>query len=99
MVLLFAPMSSLSSRTSRSAPTGFIEPCLPSPADKPPSGSNWIHKIKHDGYRLMARRNPADIRLITRRGHHLDDPLPAGWRAVDHLKVRSCLIDCEVGVS
>ena len=30
----------------------FIEPCLPSPADKPPSGSNWIHEIKHDGYRL-----------------------------------------------
>ena len=34
----------------------FIEPCLPSPADKPPSGSNWVHEIKHDGYRLMARR-------------------------------------------
>jgi hypothetical protein len=33
----------------------FIEPCLPSPADRPPSGSNWIHEIKHDGYRLMAR--------------------------------------------
>jgi ATP-dependent DNA ligase len=30
----------------------FIEPCLPSPADKPPSGSNWIHEIKHGGYRL-----------------------------------------------
>jgi hypothetical protein len=27
-----------------------------SPADKPPSGTNWIHEIKHDGYRLMARR-------------------------------------------
>ena len=36
----------------------FIEPCLPSPADKPPSGSNWIHEIKHDGYRLMARLDP-----------------------------------------
>ena len=42
----------------------FIEPCLPSPADKPPSGSNWIHEIKHDGYRLMARRDPVGIRLI-----------------------------------
>jgi len=37
----------------------FIEPCLPSPAGKPPSGFNWIHEIKHDGYRLMARRNLA----------------------------------------
>jgi ATP-dependent DNA ligase len=42
---------------------GFIEPCLPSPADKPPSGSNWIHEIKHDGYRLMALRDPVGIRL------------------------------------
>jgi bifunctional non-homologous end joining protein LigD len=32
----------------------FIEPCLPSPADKPPSGSHWIHEIKDDSYRLMA---------------------------------------------
>jgi hypothetical protein len=36
-------MSSLSSRT-RSGPAGFIEPCLPSPADKPPSGANRIHE-------------------------------------------------------
>jgi bifunctional non-homologous end joining protein LigD len=34
------------------ADTKFIEPYLPSPADRPPSGSNWIHEIKHDGYRL-----------------------------------------------
>ena len=47
----------------------FIEPCLPSPADNPPSGSNWIYEIKHDGFRLMARRDPVGIRLITRRGN------------------------------
>ena len=46
-----------------------IEPCLPSSADKPPSGSNWVHEIKHDGFRLMARRDPVGIRLITRRGN------------------------------
>jgi hypothetical protein len=40
----------------------FIEPCLPSPADKLPSGSNWIHEIKHDGFRLMVRRDPVGIR-------------------------------------
>ena len=47
----------------------FIEPCLPSPADRPPSGANWIHEIKHDGFRLMARRDPVGTRLITRRGN------------------------------
>jgi ATP-dependent DNA ligase len=50
-------------------PARFIEPCVPSPADRPPSGPNWIHEIKHDGYRLMARRDAVGIRLITRRGN------------------------------
>ena len=44
----------------------FIEPCFPSQGDKPPLGSNWIHEIKHDGFRLVARRDPFGIRLITR---------------------------------
>jgi ATP-dependent DNA ligase len=76
-------------------PTGlrFIEPCLPSPADRPPSGSNWIHEIKHDGYRLMARRDSVSVRLITRRGNDWSDPFPLVVEAVNHLKVRSCLID------
>jgi bifunctional non-homologous end joining protein LigD len=46
---------------------GFIEPCLPSPAKVPPSGPDWIHEIKHDGFRIMARRDAAGVRLITRR--------------------------------
>ena len=74
----------------------FIEPCLPSPADKPPSGSDWIHEIKHDGYRLMARRDPVGIRLITRRGNDWTQRYPLVVEAVNHLKVRSCLIDGEV---
>jgi ATP-dependent DNA ligase len=37
---------------SRAAPSGFIEPCLPSSAERPPSDPNWIHEIKHDGYRF-----------------------------------------------
>jgi ATP-dependent DNA ligase len=46
----------------------FIEPCMP-PDDNPPSRSNWIHEIKHDGFRLMARRDPVGIRLFTRKGN------------------------------
>jgi hypothetical protein len=56
-------------RKRLAAEARVIDPCLPSPAEKPPSGSNWIHEIKHDGFRLMARRDPVGIRLITRRGN------------------------------
>src|SRR3954464_6791510 len=74
----------------------FIEPCLPSPADRPPSGTSWIHEIKHDGYRLMARIDSVSIRLITRRGNDWSDRFPLVIEAVNQLKVRSCLIDGEV---
>jgi ATP-dependent DNA ligase len=50
-------------------PRGFVPPCLPTKAPQPPSGDVWVHEIKHDGYRLMARRDSFDIRLLTRNGH------------------------------
>jgi len=53
---------------TRRTPSGFIEPCLPSPANHPPSGPGWIHEITHDGFRLMARRDAAGVRLLTRVG-------------------------------
>jgi ATP-dependent DNA ligase len=54
---------------SRQTPSAFIPPCLPSPAERPPSGTGWIHEIKHDSFRLMARRDAAGVRLLTRNGH------------------------------
>ena len=74
-----------------------IEPCLPSPAEKPPSGREWVHEIKHDGYRLMARRDPITIgvRLLTRNGHDWAPRYPLIVEAVNALRVRSCLIDGE----
>jgi bifunctional non-homologous end joining protein LigD len=76
-----------------SATLRLIEPCLPSPADRPPSDPDWIHEIKHDGYRLMARRDPIGIRLLN--GHDWASRYPLIVEAVDRLKVRSCLIDGE----
>ncbi len=34
---------------------GFVEPCIPTRALKPPFWPDWVHEIKHDGYRLIAR--------------------------------------------
>jgi bifunctional non-homologous end joining protein LigD len=80
----------------RSRPlSGFIEPCLPRPATKPPTGSGWVHEIKHDGFRIMARREQQRVRLITRNGHDLSHRSPFIGLAVAALPVRSCLIDGE----
>jgi ATP-dependent DNA ligase len=48
---------------------GLIEPCLPSPAKAPPSGPDWLHEIKHDGFRILARRDAKGVRLYTRNGN------------------------------
>jgi hypothetical protein len=37
-------------------PPGFIAPCLPTRSDRCKSGPDWVHEIKHDGYRMIARR-------------------------------------------
>jgi bifunctional non-homologous end joining protein LigD len=73
--------------------SAFIEPCLPSRADRPPSGPGWVHEIKHDGFRLMVRRDSAGIRLITRNGHDWSDRFPLIRISAAALPVRSCLID------
>jgi bifunctional non-homologous end joining protein LigD len=74
---------------------GIIEPCLPSPAKVPPSGPGWLHEIKHDGFRILARRDGAGVRLITRAGNDFSSRFPFIAMAVGKLPVRSCLIDGE----
>ena len=74
---------------------GIIEPCLPSPAKAPPSGPGWLHEIKHDGFRILARRDGAGVRLITRHGNDFTNRFPFITTAVGKLPVRSCLIDGE----
>ena len=73
----------------------FIQPCLPSRADRPPSGPGWIHEIKHDGFRMMVRRDPAGVRLLTRNGHNWSERYPQIFDAASALKVRSFLLDGE----
>jgi ATP-dependent DNA ligase len=46
----------------RTLPTGFIAPCLPTKAPRPPSGALWLHEIKHDGFRVIARKDGARVK-------------------------------------
>src|SRR5262245_65891764 len=79
----------------RAAFYGFIRPALPSSAETPPDGIGWIHEIKHDGYRLMVRRDAAGVRLLTRNGHDWSARFPLILEAAYELRVQSCLIDGE----
>jgi hypothetical protein len=50
----------------RTLPAGFIAPCLPTKTDKLPIGRKWLHEIKHDGFRVIARKDGNRIRLYSR---------------------------------
>jgi ATP-dependent DNA ligase len=75
------------------------EPCLPRAAKAPPAGPGWIHEIKHDGFRIMARRDGAGVRLFTRNGHDFSARFPLAVAAVAALPGRSFLIDGEAIVT
>jgi bifunctional non-homologous end joining protein LigD len=88
-------MASMFDRFIRKAPQGFVEPCLPTSGAKPPSGAGWVHEIKHDGYRLLVRRDGDHVRLFTRRGYDWTKKYPWIVESARKLKARSFLIDGE----
>jgi bifunctional non-homologous end joining protein LigD len=79
-------------------PAGFIEPCIPTIARVPPTGPSWLHEIKHDGYRLIARLEGRRVRLFSRRGHDWSDRFPRIREALASLRARSATIDGEAVV-
>jgi bifunctional non-homologous end joining protein LigD len=88
------------SRNSASRrPSGFVEPCRPSRAARPPSGPLWVHEIKHDGYRLMVRRDGARVRCFTGNGHDWADRFTSIVDAALRIKASSFLIDGEVVIA
>jgi bifunctional non-homologous end joining protein LigD len=79
----------------RPLPPGFIAPCLPTSAPKPPCGALWLHEIKHDGFRVIARKNGSRVRLYSRPGNDLTQRFPLIVEALARLRSRSCIIDGE----
>ena len=76
-------------------PAGFIEPCLPTKAGTLPSGGLWLHEIKHDGFRIIARKDGDRVRLYSRPGNDLTGRFPLIVETLANLRTRSCIIDGE----
>src|ERR1700732_3246617 len=79
----------------RALPRGFIPPCLPTAAPRAPSGDQWLHEIKHDGIRVIARKQNKRIRLCSHPGNDLTHRVPLIGEALDRLRARACIIDGE----
>jgi len=79
----------------RTLPASFIAPCLPTKTSTPPSGALWLHEIKHDGFRIIARKNGSRVRLYRRPGNDLTYRFPLIVETLARLRSRSCIIDVE----
>jgi bifunctional non-homologous end joining protein LigD len=76
----------------------FVEPQLASPAASPPAGARWVHEIKFDGYRLMARIDRGRVKLLTRKGLDWTAKFSSLKKALEGLPVVTALLDGEVVV-
>src|SRR5437868_4871377 len=85
-------------RAKRSPPSGFIVPCAPTLVYRPPSGPLWVHEVKLDGYRIIARRTPAGVRLWTRNAIDMADRFERIAASLADLPVKSVLLDGEAVV-
>src|SRR6195952_3427623 len=72
-----------------------FEPCIPTRGTKVPSGPNWLHEIKHDGYRLIVHREGKRVRLFTRNGFDWSDRYPLIVEAALRNRSTSFVLDGE----
>ena len=75
-----------------------IEPELATLVDAVPAGSEWIHEIKYDGYRVLCQVRDGEARLITRHGKDWTDRFAPIARAAEQLPVSEAILDGEVVV-
>jgi bifunctional non-homologous end joining protein LigD len=81
---------------SKGAMPANLKPQLATLSDKAPEGEEWLHEIKYDGYRLLARIEHGRVRLITRGGLDWTSKFPGLWRRLGELPLTSALIDGEI---
>lgn len=79
-------------------PAGFIQPCQAALASSPPTGPLWSHEIKFDGYRLIARRDGAQVRLWTRSGSDFSGRFTRIREALGALPADRLVLDGEAVV-
>ena len=76
-------------------PAGFVIPAQPVVASRPPSGADWVREIKHDGYRMIVRRDGPLVRIYSRNGYDWTARLIAITSAAERINAKSFTIDGE----
>lgn len=75
---------------------GFIPPELPQLVEEAPTGDQWIHEMKFDGYRIQAHLKPRSLHLYTRNGHDWKKKFPSLAAELKALEADDAIIDGEL---
>lgn len=94
--LILKPRIVLPEGLNKTAFPKFIKPELATLVDKPPEGSQWIHEIKFDGYRILAFKNGSDILLKSRNNKDWTYEFQSIADAVNQLPFEKMVLDGEV---
>ena len=73
-----------------------MPPQLSQPVEEPPSGPQWVHEIKLDGYRMAARIDNGRAQLLTRTGLDWTGKYPSVIAALSNLNVKTDYVDGEL---
>lgn len=76
----------------------YARPELATLVEFPPTGKEWLHEIKYDGYRIMAFVENGKAQLRTRGGKDWTHKFPGLAEQLAGIKVSNAVLDGEVGV-
>ena len=82
-----------------SASSRFIPPSFPTLRNVPPSGPDWLHEIKFDGYRVQLHKQAKEVVICSRRGADFTKRYQPVAEALIKLPARSAIIDAELVVA
>ena len=81
---------------SRHMALAFFPPCVPKPTQIIPTGDQWEHEPKLDGFRLQVVKERRSIRLFTRRGADWSRRLQSLSDALKSIPAGTAILDCEL---
>jgi hypothetical protein len=92
-----APQPAKAGRSRKDVPLPqFVPFQLSQPVEKPPSGPQWLHEIKLDGYRMAARIDNDRVQLLTRTGLDWTAKYPGAVAALANVNVKTAYLDGEL---
>ena len=76
-----------------------LSPTLATLVDAAPAGDDWIHEVKFDGYRMVARIDRGDVHIYSRNGKEWTAALPSIVASLERIAVDQAWLDGEIAVA